>query len=178
VSIRQILVIDTNILVNAAYRNYENFPTSLQCRELLEAIFKICHKVALSPMLKAEWDSHDSLYAKQWRSRMAKRGKIILVDAVERPGIRQKVLARYEQAPVKQADCLKDFHLIEAAIEADRIIISLDSTARDLFAETCDDGDKLAEIMWVHPNEETILDWLEKGALPDPAKCLLLFRKA
>lgn len=176
-SIRRVLVVDTSVLVNAAGGQDAKVPTSINCLAVTEAIYTICHKVAVSPMLQTEWDNHASVYSRKWQAAMLRRGKIVLVEAKERPGIRQKVLEKYEHATAKQDAVLKDFHLVEAAIEADRIVISLDNTVRDLFGGACDEDDKLSEIMWVHPNDEDILDWLEKGALPDPEKYLIVFRK-
>ncbi|HEV2689742.1 MAG TPA: hypothetical protein VGV35_14365 [Bryobacteraceae bacterium] len=56
---------------------------------------------------------------------------------------------------------LKDLHLVEAALGAEDIVVSMDENARMLFAVR-----ELREIMWVNPVREPqrVLDWLEQGA--------------
>jgi hypothetical protein len=58
---------------------------------------------------------------------------------------------------------MKDLHLIEAALQADRIVVSLDENARILLQVQ-----ELNTIMWVNPVSEhrRIQSWLEQGAPP------------
>ncbi len=67
---------------------------------------------------------------------------------------------------------LKDFHLLEAALATDQIVISLDETSRYLFAAACQQIGEIREIMWVHPDEAEILDWLNDGAKSQPERQL------
>ena len=57
----------------------------------------------------------------------------------------------------------KDVHLIEAALNADRIVASLDENARMLFHTA-----ELNVVTWVNPVSERlrIRAWLEEGAPP------------
>jgi hypothetical protein len=59
---------------------------------------------------------------------------------------------------------LKDVHLIEAALAADKIVVSLDDQARALF-----DVGELRTILWVNPvrHHPDCLAWLDEGAEPD-----------
>jgi hypothetical protein len=61
---------------------------------------------------------------------------------------------------------LKDIHLIETAMAADRIVISLDETARKLFIKVATRVGELRDIVWVNPEkmEEEPVSWLENGA--------------
>ncbi len=61
---------------------------------------------------------------------------------------------------------LKDFHLVEAASQADKIVISMDETVRNCFREITHKIRPLAFIAWVNPciREETPVDWLKNGA--------------
>lgn len=173
-SVRRRLVIDTSVLRSAGGENAVH-PTSAHCRAVLFAILQICHKATVSAELRAEWDKHQSKYATQWRSAMRKKGKLIETKLTEKTGLRNKVLQVHQQAPTKQEAALKDFHLVEAAIEADWIVISLDDTVRQIFAEACEIGDKLSEVVWVHPDDGDILTWLEDGAMPQQHKRLFAY---
>jgi hypothetical protein len=57
----------------------------------------------------------------------------------------------------------KDLHLVEAALVTDRIVISLDETARAELSVPA-----AAEVMWVHPVDKGghVVYWLNKGAEP------------
>lgn len=60
----------------------------------------------------------------------------------------------------------KDIHLIEAAFQADRIVISMDETVRYCFHEITRRIRALKRIAWVNPckSEEMPIDWLKNGA--------------
>lgn len=62
----------------------------------------------------------------------------------------------------------------EAAIEADRIVISLDETVRNCFREATQTIGVLKHIAWVNPckSEETPLDWLQSGAALEQKRLL------
>jgi hypothetical protein len=167
-------VIDANILRSAGGEEAVH-PTSAQCRAVLSAILNICHKATVCSELREEWDKHQSKYATLWRSAMQKKRKIITIEVTEKSGLRQTVSDFHEQARTKQEAALKDFHLVEAAIETDWIVISLDDTVRKIFAEACQEGDQLAKVIWVHPSDEDILVWLENGAIPQDNKRLLAY---
>ena len=64
----------------------------------------------------------------------------------------------------------KDLHLLEAAIETDKTIISLDETVRELFARATQQVGKIRGIIWVNPDrttEEQPITWLQNGAPPE-----------
>ncbi len=61
---------------------------------------------------------------------------------------------------------LKDVHLIEAALKADKIVISMDETVRRCFHEATQKIGTLKQIAWVNPckSEEMPIQWLQDGA--------------
>ena len=68
---------------------------------------------------------------------------------------------------------LKDIHLIEAALSMDRIVVSLDEKAKFHFASLVVQLPDLNQIMWVNPvADETVIEWLKEGAVPDKKRCL------
>lgn len=171
---RKRIVIDASVLRAAGGENAIH-PTSKHCRDVLYAVLTICHKAVLSDALREEWDAHQSKFAKIWRSSMQKRKKIIPLPVAEKLGIRNQVLDRHQASERNQEAALKDFHLIEAAIDTDRIVVSLDDTVRRIFAEACAGEDGLSQIIWVHLDESDILRWLESGAYHLDAKRLAAY---
>jgi hypothetical protein len=69
---------------------------------------------------------------------------------------------------------LKDAHLIEAAIAADRLVASLDDVVRGHFSRASARFGSLSEIVWVNPSStaEGPIQWLENGAKDDSRRKL------
>lgn len=63
----------------------------------------------------------------------------------------------------------KDRHLLEAALAADEMILSLNETDRRRFAEACSEIRSIRNIVWSNPDrdEDNCLDWLQRGASPE-----------
>lgn len=169
------MVIDADVLRSAG-DDAATDPTSIQCRNLLTAILKICHRAAVDPRLIAEWDKHQSRFSSKWRVRMVEQDKVIMIEAHEQTALRTQCLNTHGQSEKKQNAILKDFHLVEIAVAADRIILSRDATMRDLLSAACERDDKMAEIMWVVPVDEDVIPWLEGGAMPRPDRFLIAFK--
>jgi len=158
------LVIDASV-ARAAGGDDAIHPTAMHARNFLSAVLTICHKAVMTPAVRTEWDAHQSRFARKWRSSMVARKKLLLFDINERDDIRAQVnLATISQK--QKAAMLKDCHLVESAIASDNRIISLDNVARDLFKNSLDVPD-VNSVLWVNPtdNAESVLVWLEKGAL-------------
>ena len=74
----------------------------------------------------------------------------------------------------KRDAMLKDIHLIEAALQADKIVISMDGTVKGYFQEVTREVFVLRDIVWVNPckEDETPLEWLQNGAESEKKRCL------
>jgi hypothetical protein len=132
------------------------------------AIRKICHRVILTPGIRSEWDKHQSRFASDWRVSMVRIRKIDVSSIDADDELRRRI---GEVAPDESIAriMLKDAHLIEAAVAADRIVVSLDDAVRRHFARASAGLDSLREIVWVNPNStaEGPIQWLEDGAKDD-----------
>ncbi len=126
----------------------------------------------MTPAIQAEWNQHQSGFARKWRSSMVARKKLILLNVVERQDIRQRVELENFTQDQKNA-MLKDCHLVEAAISTDKRIISLDDAARNLFVVLSDNVADLQDVLWVNPvsDVDQVMSWIE-GA-PNEAKWTL-----
>ncbi len=146
------LVIDASV---ASAAGQTMAPASRRCREFLQAVLRISHHATMTPLLREEWKSHQSLFAKAWLAEMTSKAKVEAVADVQNEQLRA-------EAPATRS-AQKDLHLIEAALVTDRIVISLDDTARVELSVPA-----AAEVMWVHPVDEGghVIYWLNKGAGP------------
>ena len=93
---------------------------------------------------------------------MYARKKVVELQVAVDDDFRER-LTKLGRSPEQRAAVLKDLHLIEAALQADRIVVSLDENARMLFQVQ-----ELDTIVWVNPVSEhsRMQSWLEQGAPP------------
>lgn len=67
----------------------------------------------------------------------------------------------------EQRALAKDLHLVAAALNMDKIIISSDRRARNLFRRVARKVPEVGEISWASPLvDDGLLDWLESGNQP------------
>jgi hypothetical protein len=157
----KVLVIDADIARAAG----ETHPVSSACRDVLNSILEICHKVVLSPILQKEWDEHQSQYAISWRSAMTKRGKVEFKQVSKDQQLRANI-AQYAATPEINEIMQKDVHLIETALVTDNIVISMDNKARRHFKTVSTQVIELKEISWANPrpeHQESVIEWLKGG---------------
>ena len=140
-------------------------PTSSRCREFLLDILLICHRVVVSDDIMREWKKHASNYSLRWLAAMRSKGKIIHV--VPAPsGLMVQIIECAEWEEKEIAAMQKDLLLILAALGADRIIASGDTTVHDLFVRAAVTVDSISSIVWVNPSreEDHCGEWLTAGA--------------
>lgn len=156
------LVIDASIARAAGETEH---PTSKRCRDFLRAVLRICHRLVLTPEIQEEWRRHQSDFTRKWRVQMYARKKIDEpnppLNEPLRTGIERTTTAVNEQEAM-----LKDMRLIEAALNTDKVVVSLDERARTLFDRAGQTVEELRLILWLNPErpEESPLAWLEAGA--------------
>ncbi|WP_437743053.1 hypothetical protein WMF39_47370 [Sorangium sp. So ce1504] len=161
------LVIDASV-ARAAGGAGATYPLSKQCRDALKTVLDVCHRAVMPSAIREEWNKHQSVFATQWRVAMVARKKLLLEDVPADPSLRREIETAPATEPGREA-MLKDVHLVEAAQAADRTILSLDDTARGLFAGASRRVRALRTIVWVNPGAEgdRALAWLEAGAPPE-----------
>lgn len=167
------LVVDASV-ASAAGGAKAVFPTSVNCRDFLLAFQELDHKVVMSKDILGEWRKHESGFSRRWRATMVAKKRVYpikqrIIDAT----LRGKINA----AKLRKRDCtelLKDCILIEAAIKTDKSVISLDETARILFAKLSNEISRLKIILWVNPDktEDKAVAWLEAGAKNEEERLL------
>jgi len=143
-------VIDASVASAAGFTMHDE---SRRCREFFQAVLRISYHAVMTPSLRAEWKLHRSLFAARWLAEMTSKRKV--EDIADLPN---ELLRR--QAPARRS-VQKDLYLVEAALNTDRIVISLDELARGELALAA-----AAEVMWVNPVAQGghVTYWLNKGA--------------
>ena len=165
------LVVDASIARSAGRGEGEN-PFSAPSRAALNAI-EGHHKVVFSEDCFDEWRRHQRDFARRWLRRMTGRKKVIFLREVMDERLRASLAASVEFISEKRA-VLKDAHLLEAALQADRIVISRDETVRTLFRQCCPAVKEVRNVLWANPEKEAeeVVPWLEGGARMEPARRL------
>jgi hypothetical protein len=147
------LVIDASIL-RAAGSEGATHPVSTYSRNVLLDILAICHRAVLSMSLKDEWDTHHSHFARTWLVQMYSSRKITRRLHRDCEHLRQAVNSCERINDRQRQAAEKDFLLIEAALNGDKIVLSIDKRARDVYCELCKTIRDFADIYWLNPVEE------------------------
>ena len=81
------LVIDASIAMAAGETSMH--PTSRNCREFLQAVLTVCHRMVLTEPIQEEWTRHESRFARTWRKSMMARKKIEIVEVTADHSLRE-----------------------------------------------------------------------------------------
>jgi hypothetical protein len=137
------------------------------CRDVLIAIRGVCHRLAWTEAISAEWAEHAarSLFASTWLTSMLRLNKVRAVQAPQSE--LTEAIEDSDVDPGVKAILQKDRHLVEAALATDSRVISLDGTAHFHFIALASTVEYLKPILWVNPEtDQDVVQWLEDGA-PD-----------
>lgn len=144
-----LLVVDASVARAAGETNH---PVSSSCREALESILRICHRIIMGYTLSVEWKNHESRFAKRWLVSMYARRKVITIDSTSFPVLVEKAITLTD----REREALeKDKHLVELAIDGDGVIYSIDDTAIEIWDKCCKQMNTPKEITWKNPIRES-----------------------
>jgi hypothetical protein len=123
------------------------------------------HRAVFSRESLAEWKRHQRSFARRWLAHMVAARRIDLLGEVRDDRFRAKLLPSAPSEAKKQA-MEKDAHLLEAALQADRIVISCDEIVRALFQDACSAVAEIRTVHWANPEieAEEVVPWLRAGA--------------
>lgn len=144
---------------------------SIRARAFLEDMREFDHKLGLTTQLEREWKDHAGRFALRWWRTMRVKRHVVFVATHHQTASRRRTLQTSNSAN-KKAAMEKDWHLIEAALCADRTVASSDATVRRLFARAALAIAQLQPIVWVNPSTEDLTAWLQADAPPDAEKQL------
>ncbi|HUT92246.1 MAG TPA: hypothetical protein VMY37_22315 [Thermoguttaceae bacterium] len=166
------LVIDASIAGTAGDKR-KLHSAGKRCRDFLEAVLVICHRMVWTPEIGKEWSKHQSSFSRKWRTRMYARKKVDCVELPDEDTLWRR-LETVEATDEAREEMLKDCLLIEAAMATDGCVASLDDRARRLLGRASEHVSELRGIVWVNPDqpEEHAIAWLEGGARPETGRML------
>lgn len=166
----RIFAIDANV-ARAVSERPDPIPAA--CRDVLQAILRVCHRVVVSPMQGEEWRRHQSRFARTWMAAMAARkGKRVPVNPDPEVGI-GPIVDRVA-SEVRREETVKDEFWLSLALATDLRILSMDERAYADFAALVTHDARIGTVHFVNPTDDTpaVLDWLERGAPDEPARCI------
>lgn len=158
------LVIDASLARAAGPQNSPH-PLARQCRHFLDTVLLVCHRIVFTTGIKEEWTKHQSSHARAWLVAMRSRRKVIFKDIPTNHKLCQLLKAN-SSSDLASREIMKDSHLLEAALEFDKIVISLDETVRRYCATIAVTEDILKRIIWENPGSsaDALSSWLKMGA--------------
>jgi hypothetical protein len=167
----RVLVIDASI-ARAAGEVSMN-PPSRNCREFLQSVLGLCHRMAMTDPIKEEWMKHQSRFARRWQVSMMARRKVVFVEIASHLSLEKRV-TRVESNEVIAAVMEKDRRLVEAALVTEERVISLDDRMRKHLQDHVAKLSEVRSICWVNPctPEEQAVAWLEAGAPAERSRML------
>lgn len=129
--------------------------------------------IVFSRALTAEWDKHQSGFARKWRLSMVASRRLHGSDVAEHTVLRQRIENLDEDGRCRNA-MRKDAHLVELAMHESERIVALDEEARGCFSGLVPMHPPLGGIVWVNPMKpaDAAGEWLDQGA-PKRRKLLL-----
>lgn len=158
------LVIDASVASSAGGPD-ASASVSKRCRDLLDRMIDDTdHYIVLTSDIRSEWREHASRSARGWLREMVQSNRIVALEDVDYDVLRQAIEAYAPQEGV--ADLMqKDRHLIEAALETDLRILSLDDQVRAHFSRSCDEINLIQDVLWANPRppDEECIDWIVMG---------------
>jgi hypothetical protein len=166
------LVIDANVASAAGDKGTGD---SKACRDFLEEVRKVCHRMVMTAAIRDEWNRHQSPFATRWRVSMQSKKKILFPEVGSHETLRYLIESSERlQNEGERSQLRKDCHLVEAALATEFRIVSLDVHARRLFSMLHHEFEDLGHIVWTNPGrgEEQPIIWLRQGARNDPFRCL------
>jgi len=166
------IVVDASVARSAGWETSLSAP-SLRCRQVLRVIEK-SHEVVFNQECLDEWKKHGSNYAQDWLAGMYARKKVVPPEDLAHNEALRNRLSQAAASDASRAAIEKDAHLVEAALQADRIVISRDETVRGLFRQCCPIVSEIRYVLWANPQieAEQVVLWLKSGAKAESARKL------
>lgn len=117
----------------------------------------------MTPSIRSEWERHQTVFARSYLASMEARNKVVDINEVYCEELRD---ALDEITSTEAANMRKDVHLIEAALQTDRVVASLDDSARGCFGRYSRALPAVSDIAWMNPSTEDDygVAWLRQGA--------------
>jgi hypothetical protein len=163
----QRLVIDASVARAAGGKDAVH-EAARACRDALLGVLRYCHQIVATDDILSEWRRHRSRFSSTWLVSMYARKRVWRGGVPTNADLHEQIASSIDNAR-RRAAFEKDFHLVEAAIATDQIIMTLDKELKGILFACCGSFAQLQRILWPDPAEPAIdLDtWLKEGARPE-----------
>lgn len=162
---RKYLVIDADVARSAGGEEAADIGSKAR-RGFLLAVREVCHAIAMSDPIRREWDQHQSRFAGLWRRSMVAKRKFRYLTDTRKPDLWTRIQQlQFTERELRTLE--KDWHLVEAALSADRIVVSGDLAVRELLLKASASIPELRDLIWIDPQSDWAdewFDWLRSGA--------------
>lgn len=169
------LVIDASVARSAGSVNALD-TLSITCRHLLIAIRSRHRVLVMAPEISKEWRKHASRFAIEWWSSMVAARKVDYIRLDEWADLWAEIESCISEKGIVSKGQLpgmrKDFHLVRAALQTDKTIISTDNKARRPYSRACARVEQLRDIIWWDAKSDKVAEWIQGGALLATARHL------
>lgn len=138
------------------------------CTRFLDAVLASGLRMVMTTPLQEEWAEHANGYALSWLYAMETRRRLDRIKCRQNPRLR-KSMKRIARDPGVLGIVMKDVFLVEAALQTDKTVASLDDEARYHFAHISHYIGVLARVIWVNPatQSDSVITWVQQGAARD-----------
>lgn len=152
--------------------------TATACREFLQEVLSVCHRVILTREIDREWqyaaleihskaDEVRSRFLVRWMFAMSSKGKLLRVSVAQDTSLRDHI--HHMGLPEQDRQTIsEDLHLLEAALAFDRIVVSRDDAVEGLLRGITRNCRQIRKVVWCNPvgAGDEALEWLRSGARP------------
>lgn len=165
----RLLVVDASV-VRAAGSIDAVHPDAMHCRDILQTILEVCHRVHVTTELREEWKSHASRFARLWLRSMYSRKKVVDAAAVGATSLGAEVAGAAYLSDAEKEALFKDRHLVEAASAADKVVLSLDGRTGAILRKIAEHYGGLTDHLWIDPTKDfaETSAWLAERGKPRP----------
>ncbi|NLF03302.1 MAG: hypothetical protein GX601_20250 [Anaerolineales bacterium] len=150
------------------------------CMDCLGEIQKRC-VVVMSREIEWEWmhttesspegmATNMSQYAALWYSSMRSQRRVRWVSSKQHCDVCRELSCLCDPSFIVKLQ--QDFHLVDAALESDRRVVSRDKKMRRALERACTTVTAIRHIAWVVPPDHDAASWIASGALLGPPFCL------
>lgn len=151
--LNEVTVIVLDACVGASAGNTSLAPQSTKSRNILEYLIKNdSFKIVMCKRLFSEWSRHNSRYSSIWLSNMISKEKAILTDINDYSSVDNVIdtnKGTLRNNPTRITAAKKDSHLIHLASLHDKLIISNERNAAELFNKLFQNHE-YGEIYWIY----------------------------
>jgi hypothetical protein len=159
------IVIDASVSYSASDLKPDADLVVRLCCETLETIQKYNYQLVFTEEIIYEWNKHSTKFSRRWLRNMLERKRVVKISISEDKSISQKVNLVVTDIGVRKL-ILKDCHLVDAALAADRIVLSRDEQVKYHLCRYAEVILEIQQICWMNPADpdEKVVAWIKSGA--------------